>query len=80
MKQVIVEIDNGDGSRKMLLVEPTGHMRFTFDMLHPERQWLFEAIDQSDGAIRLFAQADVLRWIIPSRAALAETKISPLAA
>jgi hypothetical protein len=33
-KRVIVEID-GDGTRKMLLVEPTGHMRFTFDMLHP---------------------------------------------
>jgi hypothetical protein len=32
-----VEIDGGDGTRKILLVEPTGHMRFTFDMLHPKK-------------------------------------------
>jgi hypothetical protein len=69
-KRVIVEIDGGDGTLKILLVEPTGHMRFTFDMLHPEKQWLMEAIDQRDGTVSFFALADIRHGSSPtSRAA-----------
>jgi hypothetical protein len=66
-KRVIVEIDGGDGTRKILLVEPSGHMHFTFDMLHPVKQWLMEAIDQREGTVSFFALADIRQWIIPDK-------------
>jgi hypothetical protein len=36
-------------------------------MLHPEKQWLMEAIDQRDGTVSFFAIADIRQWIIPDK-------------
>lgn len=61
-KLVRIDYTNWRGERKVYLINPTGKMEFTSTEKHPDKQWLFEAVDMNGGKIKMFAMKDVHTW------------------
>lgn len=61
---MIVEIDytNYKGIRAIRRIQPLGPLKFESSEWHPEKQWVFEALDLEKNETRTFAMKDVHSW------------------
>lgn len=64
--EVAIDYTNWKGKRRWYLIKPLRLVHGSNEY-HKEKQWLLEAFDVQEKAIRTFAMKDIHRWIIPDR-------------
>ena len=60
-EQVTFTYKNHRGEVETRLVEPV-QIKYTYNVWHPELQWMLEAYDVNRKALRTFAMKDISGW------------------